>query len=385
MAKRFRLGLNFSFDNKSNSGVVNYIYNLIAALHALEDAEKPEIVLFYSANAPVDYLKSIGYRYIRYIPFAAYPSNVWLRKLNSLFLRVVGRDVFKEVRYFSKIDCLYPYFGFMDHAFAGFGNKVHWLVDFNNRAFPAHYEDQGESMRIFQEKVCASRERVILSSNALLDEMKAYHPGYACRVTVLRFASSLGRLEEAEVASVTQRYGLDGPYFMSPNQLWEHKNQGLVLDAIHLINQERPDLRFRVLFSGSLEVNRGKGLYIEKLRQKVREYNLGSQVSFLGVLDRKEQLLLMKGSIALVQPSLYEGWSTLVEEAKALNKFIVLSDLPVHREQIRVNVGFFNPHRAGELAAALIAQLENQAPVVPTRYDQNVKEFGRDIVRALCG
>ena len=70
--------------------------------------------------------------------------------------------------------------------------------------------------------------------------------------------------------------------------------------------------------------------------------------------------LIIIGSVALLQPSLYEGWSTLVEEAKALSKFIVLSDLPVHREQINKNVAFFDPHNANELAVKMIEQLENK-------------------------
>ncbi len=39
---------------------------------------------------------------------------------------------------------------------------------------------------------------------------------------------------------------------------------------------------------------------------------------FLGFIDRGEQLQLMKNSIAIVQPSLFEGWSTVVEDTKAM-------------------------------------------------------------------
>jgi glycosyltransferase involved in cell wall biosynthesis len=41
----------------------------------------------------------------------------------------------------------------------------------------------------------------------------------------------------------------------------------------------------------------------------------------------------MKYSIALINPSLFEGWSSTVEEAKSLGKRIILSDIPIHREQ----------------------------------------------------
>jgi len=91
----------------------------------------------------------------------------------------------------------------------------------------------------------------------------------------------------------------------------------------------------------------------------------------------------MKGATALLQPSLYEGWSTLVEEAKALNKFIILSDLPVHKEQIAGNVAFFDPFNATELAEKIIAQIKHPASVVITDYKENIRKYGREILSAL--
>ena len=165
--------------------------------------------------------------------------------------------------------------------------------------------------------------------------------------------------------------------------MWEHKNQVVVLDAINIIKQKMPGLKFKVLFSGSLEVNRGKGLYINTIKEKIKEHNLEDYISFLGIVDRNDQLQLMKQAVALLQPSLYEGWSTLVEEAKALNQFIILSDLPVHREQINNNVAFFNPHNTEELADLLIKQL--QSPAIITKYDYaaNIRQFGKDVISAL--
>lgn len=384
MVKRFTIGLNYFFNNQSNSGIVNYIFNIVAALKTLPEEEKPGLVIFYGREAPIDFLKKIGYPYIEYVLFNAYPKKPILRKFNNLTKRILKKDLYKQLRYFNKIDCLYPYFDFQDFEFADFNKKVHWLVDFNNRAFSAHYEDGGLFMLKSQQKLTSSKERVVLSSNTLLNELKQYYPHYRCDVKVMRFASSLPVLNSRDVDLVKNKYQIDVPYLMSPNQLWEHKNQALVLDALNVLKQEHPELKFKVFFSGSLEVNRGKGLYIDLLKSKVAEYQLNEYVVFLGVLDRQEQLLLMQGASALLQPSLYEGWSTLVEEAKALNKFIILSDLPVHREQIGDNVAFFDPFNAGDLATKIEAQLKSPAAVLPIDYKENIKKYGRDILNALA-
>ena len=383
MAKKFAIGLNYFFDNQSNSGIVNYVFNIIAALNTLPDDEKPKIVVFYSTNAPIDYLKSIEYPFIEYILFNQYPSNIIARKANALIRKLFKRDIYKQFKYFNNINSLYPYFETYDYAFADFKNKIYWLVDFNNRAFPLHYADKGENMLSLQRKITNSTQTVVLSSNALFDELKQYYPDFKCTIKVMRFASSLPSFNEEDVTKTQKNYNITQPYLMSPNQLWEHKNQSLVLEALNIIRQKEPLLKFKTLFSGSLEVNRGKGLYIDLLKQKIKEYNLEDFVSFMGVLDRGDQLLLMKGCSALIQPSLYEGWSTLVEEAKALNKFIILSDLPVHKEQITENVTFFDPSNASELAEKIIAQLKRPANIVKTDYSENIKKYGREILSAL--
>lgn len=383
MAKKFTIGLNYFFDNQTNSGIVNYIYNIIAALNTLPVKDKPGIVVFYSANAPVDFLKEANYPFIDYVLFEPYPKGYLMRKLVGLIRRFTKADLYKQVKYFNKIDVLYPYFDLTNDYFEGFDHKVHWLVDFNNLFFPDHYGDKGANMLRIQKHITALKGKVVLSSNALFNELKQHYPGYRCEVKLMRFASSLPALDTAGIQKVKATYNLTTPYFMSPNQFWEHKNQLMVLEALNIIKSTRPDLKFKIAFSGSLEVNRGKGLYVDKLVKKIDDDNLSTYIEVLGVIDRKDQLLLMKGSVALLQPSLYEGWSTLVEEAKALNKFIILSDLPVHREQIDVNVDFFDPHDARQLAEKIILQLTNPTPVSEVNYAQNVQNYAYDILKAL--
>jgi len=111
--------------------------------------------------------------------------------------------------------------------------------------------------------------------------------------------------------------------------------------------------------------------------------DIADYVQFLGVLDRREQLFLMKHAVAIVQPSLYEGWSTLVEEAKAMNKFIILSDIPVHKEQIAINCSFFDPANDARLSEIMVECLEENPQTVEIDYGSNIQQFGKDILKAL--
>ena len=72
-----------------------------------------------------------------------------------------------------------------------------------------------------------------------------------------------------------------------------------------------------------------------------------------GYIPYSHIMPLMRASTAVLNPSLFEGWSTTVEEAKALGVPLLLSDLRVHREQAPAGTRFFDPDSAEEMAAVL--------------------------------
>ena len=61
----------------------------------------------------------------------------------------------------------------------------------------------------------------------------------------------------------------------------------------------------------------------------------------------------MRRCLAVIQPSLFEGWSTVVEDARVFGKSIILSDIPVHLEQNPPHSIFFERHSSQSLATVL--------------------------------
>ena len=94
----------------------------------------------------------------------------------------------------------------------------------------------------------------------------------------------------------------------------------------------------------------------------------------------------MVGSVAVLNPSLFEGWSTTVEEARALQVPMVLSDLPVHQEQADGIARFFDRTSASSLADALLQAWQHQPLVaagvatMPSSITDPVKRFADDFV-----
>lgn len=73
----------------------------------------------------------------------------------------------------------------------------------------------------------------------------------------------------------------------------------------------------------------------------------------LGLIPYKHVLSLMISSKAVLNPSLYEGRSTTVEESLALKIPLILSNIKIHKEQAKGLAKFFNPQKHESLAKVL--------------------------------
>ena len=73
----------------------------------------------------------------------------------------------------------------------------------------------------------------------------------------------------------------------------------------------------------------------------------------MGEIPYNDVLQLIKNSVAVINPSFFEGWSSTVEESKSINKLIILSNINVHLEQNPKHAIYFNPKNEIELASVM--------------------------------
>jgi glycosyltransferase involved in cell wall biosynthesis len=140
-----------------------------------------------------------------------------------------------------------------------------------------------------------------------------------------------------------------------PNQFWIHKNHRIVVDALEVLKSR--GIRPTVLMTGSTKDYRHPDHYAD-LMSRVERNGLADSFKVLGLVPYADLLSLMHHSLAVINPSLFEGWSSSVEEAKALGKTVLLSNLAVHLEQNPAKGIFFDPANADDLAAKIAAVME---------------------------
>ena len=86
----------------------------------------------------------------------------------------------------------------------------------------------------------------------------------------------------------------------------------------------------------------------------MKKYNLDDKFVYLGLIPYAHIIPLMRLSAGVINPSFFEGWSTTVEEAKAVGAPLLLSDLSIHREQAGEKAIFFDPENIENITEALV-------------------------------
>jgi glycosyltransferase involved in cell wall biosynthesis len=132
----------------------------------------------------------------------------------------------------------------------------------------------------------------------------------------------------------------DRPYFICPNQFWAHKNQELILKAVQYMGEV--SLPFYVVFTGKMFDSRKNNHFRDIIEPLLNNKFVKNNVKLLGFIDRDIQLNLINRAIALIQPSRFEGWSTVIEDAMSMNLKVLASNLEVNIEQLGSKAQYFD-------------------------------------------
>jgi glycosyltransferase involved in cell wall biosynthesis len=291
------------------------------------------------------------------------------RPLLNRFLRVGNRALAGALREHA-IDFLYPLtyenewtlgVQFPLAPFLASTRWAGWIPDFQHKHLPQHFSKQDLQLRDAGiTHLAAEAPAIVFSSEAAAGDYRAFWPRANARPFVLRFCTVPGESWfQGDPAAVQDRYQLPSRFFLISNQFWQHKNHSTVFAALAILAQR--GVRPHVVCTGSLHDYRG-AMHVQTLRRQLVESGIQEQVSLLGLVPRLDQIQLMRRSIAVLQPSLSEGWSTVVEDARLLGKPLILSDLAVHREQNPPSARFFSPESVQDLATAMTEAWKSLTP-----------------------
>ncbi len=126
-------------------------------------------------------------------------------------------------------------------------------------------------------------------------------------------------------------------YLVYTGNLYPHKNIQIIFEAL----KKLPDVKLKIISARSVFSQRAETL--------IKKFNLQNQVEFLGFVKDSDFPTIYSNSLALVHPSLLEGFSLTGLEAMSLNTPVISSNTSCLPEIYQDSVLYFDPHQPQEL------------------------------------
>jgi glycosyltransferase involved in cell wall biosynthesis len=365
------------------AGGYNYQRNLFAALHRYRPSEFAPVI-FAGTTGNSDDLEGLsaipGVEVVQTHGFDQRTSGLAMALASGLDHAAVAAfrkqniDVVVETARFFGWRLPYP--------------AVAWFPDFQHRRLPQLFSSMARWRRDIGFRVqIASGRTIMLSSESSLRDCEAFYPAVAGRASVVRFASLPStELLSADPRKIIEQYKLPERFFFLPNQFWRHKNHQVVIDALDVLRSRGSDVV--IAASGSNDDPREPG-YFDSIMSQIYERNLSHNFRYVGMIPLSHVYALLRASVALINPSRFEGWSTTVEEAKSFGVPMILSDLDVHREQTEGMAMYFGTDDPTSLADHLFGTAHNSETcfvrnLVPG-LEERVSLFAADFAHTICG
>lgn len=342
-----RVGFLLLFADQGWLGGISYFRNLIGALHDLP-GRRIEPVVITTPEADPAILANFAPAPVLRTPLVRPGSTLW--KARRVLQRVAGRDALLE--------------GFLRrHGIALLSHSgvlgphsrmpvLPWIPDFQELHLPEFFSAEDRRARARNlEACCRCAPALLLSSEAARADLAGVRPDCAGRARVLPFVADVPDPQGLPTRDeLEQRHGFAGDYVHLPNQFWAHKNHALVVEALRRL--QGSGLPVQVLATGN-PVDHRQPAHYGALMAQVREAGVEARFRSLGLVSYGDLMGLMLHARAVLNPSRFEGWSTTVEEAKSLGRPVLLSDIPVHREQAPPAGRYFDAQDPAALATCL--------------------------------
>jgi glycosyltransferase involved in cell wall biosynthesis len=332
-------------------GGVEYIRNLMLAVRAAEEGtmRSTRFVVFVEGGGQEYRTLFTGIEGVRFVDVPQRRAGLVGRVRRRMGIAARDRS-FERLCRREGIDFLYPYDGRLGAVSC---RSAAWIPDFQHHRLPEYFSPAELELRTKRFRQIATEcEKVVFSSQSSLGDFRTFYPEGTAEASVVPFRVSIDEgVLEADPWGAVREYHLPRKFLLVSNQFWQHKNHVLLLEAIAKAKRETAGLI--VAMTGRLSDYRRPGFGDEVLA-KIQTLGIHDEVRLLGMIPKRDQMQLLRAAKAMVQPSLFEGWNTGVEEARLLGKSVVLSRIDVHVEQSPPGCVFFGPRDAEELAARLV-------------------------------
>lgn len=234
-----------------------------------------------------------------------------------------------------------------------------WIPELQHLYRPELFSPEGLIRRDEAcQKIAAQARFIIFSSRSDEQEfLKRYSSCKAVTKVLSLPACPEKDWYDGDPIGVQNQYGLPDHFVLCCNPFLWHKNYPILFKALALVRQAGQNIHLVCTSSADAYPDPD---YFGELQTHLKNLGIADYVHILGEISDHDRIQLIRRSLFVVQPSLNEGLTVIVQECRALGKAIILSDLGIHLEQ---GYGIiFNSIEAKDLAQKIIALIPQSQP-----------------------
>jgi len=306
-------------------------------------------------------------------------------KVNAIDVEIVyynytKNDLIKKLKYIQA-DILFPSIRSLGGDF-----PIPWvgyIPDLQHKHFPDNFSKEECLSRDhkYQELLNDSGSLFVNSVEARND-LLTYYTCNDKNVFCLPFCPPAPLIEISEELSqkILQKYKLPEKFFIISNQFWKHKSHITAFKALaELINEGTHDIE--LICTGKPYDDKDPA-FIESLFQQIKTLGIEHKIRFTGFLPKTDQLVIMSKSIALIQPTLFEGGpgGGSVYNAISYGTPCIISDIAINKEVKGNSIYFFKAGDASDLKNRMKELLHITHP---TKTFKELTEEGNNRTTAL--
>jgi glycosyltransferase involved in cell wall biosynthesis len=345
-----KIGINFSFARKENTGIGQYTINLVNEILNLEESQEH---IFYIYAEDKESLQKIPDRegIIKRLVLTPFYKRDDLVRKTTWEKAILPRQVKKD-----KIETF-----FSPYNSASYFPLTRYIITLHDVVWKVYEKDYVNNFRksIYTKQTFDAVKRathLITVSEYSKKEIVKYLKIDPFFIKVIKngVADYFKHLEDKKkLIKRLGELGVEPPYIFYIGGFEKRKNVGLLLSAFKKIVANYANIleKRKLVIAGEIW-NREDPL-VTNIKKTINDFNLDEKVVTLGEVSNEDKVILYNGADLLVFPSFYEGFGMPVLEAMACGCPVLASNQTAIPEVGGEAIEYFNPNREDELVQHL--------------------------------
>ncbi len=231
---------------------------------------------------------------------------------------------------------------------------VHDLIPLH---FPKRFSPLTPYFKYYIPQVLKQAKHIICDSQSTANDIINYYQIPANKITVVLLAFDHNNFK---ILNLENSNNINKPYFLYLGRPDPHKNLERIIKAFSQLSKPQD---FELWFVGSRDDR-----YTPNLQKLAQELNIDQQIKFIDYVSYKQLPIIINQALALVFPSLWEGFGLPVLEAMACGTPVITSNLSSLPEVAGNATILIDPYNIKAISSAMESLIKDE-----TLRDQLIK------------